>query len=147
MGLSVVVAILGILLARYLYSRNLQAAESISRASGPLYGVLSNKWYVDEIYDFLFVNGLSKGGGRLLSRFDSRIVDGGVNGAGWLTRLTSTVSGLWDTWVVDGAVRLIAFLVKISSYPMRIAQSGYVQSYAFVIVIGVALALGYFLTR
>ena len=30
-------------------------------------GLLSNKWYVDEIYDFLFVNGLCKGGGLLLA--------------------------------------------------------------------------------
>ena len=32
-------------------------------SGGPLYKVLLNKWYVDELYDFLFVNGLSKGGG------------------------------------------------------------------------------------
>ena len=29
--------------------------------------VLANKWYVDEIYDFLFVNGLAKGGGTLMA--------------------------------------------------------------------------------
>jgi NADH-quinone oxidoreductase subunit L len=147
MGLSVLVAVLGILLARYLYSVRTEAAESIRGASGRFYDVLLNKWYVDEVYDFLFVNGMGKGGGRVLSRFDNRIVDGGVNGAGWMTRLTSTASGFWDTWVVDGSVRLIAFLVKISSYPVRILQTGYVQSYAFVIVIALAAALGYFLTR
>ncbi|MCW5981257.1 MAG: NADH-quinone oxidoreductase subunit L [Bryobacteraceae bacterium] len=147
MGLSVLIALLGIVLARYLYSVNTAAPDAIQRASGPLYGVLSNKWYVDEIYDFLFINGLSKGGGRVLSRFDNRIVDGGVNGAGWMTRLAATVSGFWDTWVVDGSIRLLAFGVKVASYPMRLLQSGYVQSYAFVIVVGVAVALGYYLTR
>jgi NADH:ubiquinone oxidoreductase subunit 5 (subunit L)/multisubunit Na+/H+ antiporter MnhA subunit len=70
-----------------------------------------------------------------------------VNGAGWLTRFTSSVSVWWDTWIVDGAVRLLPFLVKMSSYPMRIAQTGYLQSYAFVIVAGVAVVLGYYLMR
>ena len=46
---------------------------------------------------------------------------------------------------MDGSVRLLSFTVKVASYPMRIAQSGYLQSYAFVIVVGVAIALGYFL--
>ena len=41
---------------------------------------------MDEIYDFLFVNGFAKGGGTLLGAFDRNVVDGGVNGAGWLTR-------------------------------------------------------------
>jgi NADH-quinone oxidoreductase subunit L len=106
-----------------------------------------NKWYVDEIYDFLFVNGLAKGGGTVLARFDSRVVDGGVNGAGWLTRFTSTISIWWDTWIIDGAVRLAAFLVKLSSFPVRILQTGLMQSYALVFVLGVAAIFGYYLVR
>jgi len=108
---------------------------------------LLNKWYVDEIYDFLFVNGLGKGGGSAMAEFDRRVVDGGVNGAGWLTRLTSSISGWWDTWIVDGAVRLISFSVKMSSYPVRIFQSGYFHQYALVILLGAAVLLGYFLTQ
>jgi NADH-quinone oxidoreductase subunit L len=80
-------------------------------------------------------------------RFDNRIVDGGVNGAGWLTRLSSTLSIWWDTWVVDGSVRLLSFLVKMASYPMRILQTGDVQAYALVIVLGVLVFLGYYLAR
>ena len=39
--------------------------------------------------------------------FDRNIIDGlGVNGAGWLTRFISRVSMWWDTWIVDGSVRL-----------------------------------------
>jgi len=75
------------------------------------------------------------------------VVDGGVNGAGWLTRSSSTLSIWWDTWVVDGAVRLSSFLVKLSSYPVRIVQTGSVQAYALVFVLGVVLVFGYYLTR
>jgi NADH-quinone oxidoreductase subunit L len=109
--------------------------------------VLANKWYLDEIYDFLFVNGLSKGGGTVLSRFDARIVDGGVNGTAWSTRMLSTISGLWDYWIVDGTVRLTGFLVKALSYPVRIMQTGYVQTYALYVVAGLLLMFGMYVTR
>lgn len=147
MGISVLLAVAGILLARHLYVIRPEVPERIRQASGPLYQILWNKWYVDEIYAFLFVNGLAKGGGRLLARFDQKVIDGWVNGTAWLTRLTSAVSGWWDFWVVDGAVRLLAFVVKVLSYPVRILQSGYVQAYALAIVLGAAVALGYYFLR
>jgi NADH-quinone oxidoreductase subunit L len=147
MGLSVLLAICGILLARYMYVKRTDMPDRVMAASGPLYKGSLNKWYVDEIYDFLFVNGLSKGGGRLMARFDQKVVDGGVNGAGWTTRTTSSMSGWWDTWIVDGSIRLLSFLVKMASYPVRLLQSGYVQQYAFVMVAGAAIALGYYLLK
>jgi NADH-quinone oxidoreductase subunit L len=146
MLLSVALAVAGISFAWYLYTKRRPQDEPL-KAMGALYNGSLHKWYVDEIYDFLFVNGLVKGGGNLLSAFDKNVVDGGVNGTGWLTRSTSRISMWWDTWIVDGAVRLTAFAVKLSSYPVRILQTGSVQSYALVIVIGIAALLGYYLTR
>ncbi len=147
MGLSVAVALAGIAVARHFYLKRPERAEALRAAAGPLYTAVANKWYVDEIYDFLFVNGLGKGGGRALARFDERIVDGGVNGAGWMTRLASTLSIWWDTWIVDGAVRLTSFVVKASSYPVRAMQTGSVQSYALVIVLGAVVVFAWYLTR
>jgi NADH-quinone oxidoreductase subunit L len=93
------------------------------------------------------VNGLSKGGGTALARFDQTVVDGGVNGAGWLTRFTSRVSMWWDTWIVDGLVRLTGFSVKLSGNVVRVFQSGSVQAYALVFVVGVVAVFGYYLVR
>jgi NADH-quinone oxidoreductase subunit L len=147
MALSVAVAILGIAIARYFYLRKPEIPDSLERSFKPLYTVLYNKWYVDEIYDFLFVNGLCKGGGLALGAFDREVVDGGVNGAGWLTRFSSTVSIWWDTWIVDGAVRFTAFFVKLLSYPTCLLQSGRVQTYAFFVVLGVLAFFGYYIAR
>lgn len=147
MGLSVLVAIAGIALARYLYVVRPELPDRIRESSGPIYQVLRNKWYVDELYYFLFVDGLAKGGGRLLGRFDQAVIDGWVNGTAWFTRLTSAISGWWDFWVVDGAVRLLAFVVKVLSYPVRVLQTGYVQAYALAVVLGAAAALGYIFLR
>ncbi len=114
---------------------------------GAIAKVLLNKWYVDEIYDFLFVNGLCKGGGRVLSEFDRKIVDGGVNGAAWLTRSESKALMWWDKWVIDGAVRLTSALVRFSSYPARFVQTGQVQTYALFVVMGVLVMFGIYVTR
>jgi NADH-quinone oxidoreductase subunit L len=113
-------------------------------SGGPLYKVLLNKWYVDEIYDFLFIRGLSLGGGGLMASFDQKVVDGGVNGAGWMTRMLSRATMLWDTYIVDGLVNLTAFLVKAFSFPMRFVQTGFTQSYALMFVLGLAAIFGFF---
>ena len=147
MALSVALAVIGIGVARYFYHRRPEVPDSLERSFKPLHTVLYNKWYVDEIYDFLFVNGLGKSGGEVCGAFDRRIVDGGVNGAGWLTRFSSVVSIWWDTWIVDGAVRFSSFFVKLLSYPVCILQTGRVQAYAFFVVVGALAFLGYYIAR
>jgi NADH-quinone oxidoreductase subunit L len=145
MGISVAVAIIGIVVARYFYHHKPHIPDTLEKSLKPLHGLLYNKYYVDEIYDFLFVNGLGKGGGRVLGAFDRNVVDGAVNGAGWLTRFSSRVSMWWDTWIVDGAVRLGSFTVKLLSYPVCILQTGRVQAYALFVVVGVLVFFGYYL--
>jgi len=147
MGLSVAIAIIGITVARYFYHHKPSIPDSLEKSLKPLHGLLYNKWYVDEVYDFLFVNGLCKGGGLVLGAFDREVVDGGVNGAGWLTRFTATVSMWWDTWIIDGSVRFGSFFVKMLSYPVCILETGRVQTYAFFVVVGVLAFLGFYVTR
>jgi len=147
MALSVAVAVAGIAVARYFYHTKPEIPDSIERSLKPVHTLLYNKWYVDEIYDFLFVNGLGKGGGRVCGAFDRNVVDGGVNGAGWLTRFTSRVSIWWDTWIVDGAVRFGSFCVKMLSFPVCLLETGRVQTYAFFVVVGALAFLGYYVAR
>jgi NADH-quinone oxidoreductase subunit L len=134
MGAAIAAALIGIALARF-------------ELRGPLHRVLHNKWYVDEIYDFVFVNGVSKRGGLLLGSFDRRVIDGGVDGAASLTRLNSRVMIFWDTWVIDGAVRLTSFSVRVLSYPARLVQTGDVQTYALFVVLGILFIFGIYVTQ
>jgi NADH-quinone oxidoreductase subunit L len=147
MAVSVALALMGISIARYFYHYHPEIPDTLEGKLKPLHGVLLNKWYVDEIYDFLFINGFAKGGGRMLGAFDRNVIDGGVNGAGWLTRLSSNISIWWDTWIVDGAVRLSSLLVKLASYPVRIVQTGRVQAYALFVVVGALAFFGYYIAR
>jgi NADH-quinone oxidoreductase subunit L len=136
--LSALAAIAGVWIASRLYSRVWQ---------GPLYRALVARWYVDDIYNLVFVDGFAKRGGDLLAKFDIAIIDGGVNGAGWLGRLSSALSIWWDTWVIDGLVRLSAFTVKLAGYPARLLQTGFVQLYALVFAAGVLALFGYYVLR
>jgi hypothetical protein len=53
----------------------------------------------------------------------------------------------WDTWVIDGAVRLGSFCVRMLSFPVCSLQTGRLQRYALGIVIGLLLFFGYYVTR
>ncbi len=126
-------------------------------AAAPLvYNTLLNKYYVDEGYDYVFTGRRKIGDTRLgvlglgeaSAWFDSNIVDGLVNGAGWITRLTATISSWWDKWVIDGVgVNGPAIFARMLSYPARLFEWGLVQWYALVMVAGlvyfVCLQLGY----
>ena len=144
MMLSEGLVILGILFAWFLYVKRTDLPQKIANAFGGFYRLVYNKYYVDELYDALFVN-RAKDLGLALGAFDRNVIDGlGVNGAGWLTRAISKLSIWWDTWIVDGSVRLGARIVWIFSYPIRLIQDGLVQSYMLLIVVGLIGFFGYY---
>jgi len=143
-GVSVAIAVVGFLIAFMTYYRKSDLAERVSTQFKGLYTALVNKWYVDELYDALFVN-RSKDLGRGLWRFDGKVVDGTVNGAAFSTVKSALGSGWWDRWIVDGLVRFVGGLVKTASWPIRLAETGYTQNYALVMVIGVLFFVGYVL--
>src|ERR1700691_53642 len=144
MMLSEGLVILGILFAWFLYVKRTDLPQKIARSFGGFYRLVYNKYYVDQLYDALFVN-RAKDLGLALGAFDRNVIDGvGVNGAGWLTRAISKLSMWWDTWIVDGSVRLGARIVWLFSYPVRLIQDGLVQSYMLLIVIGLIGFFGYY---
>jgi NADH-quinone oxidoreductase subunit L len=119
--------------------------EPINAAAPPVYKTLLNKYYVDEGYDYVFTGRRKIGDVRLgvmglgeaSSWFDSHVVDGLVNFAGWLTRLTATISSWWDKWIIDGVgVNGPAILARMLSYPARLLEWGLVQWYALVMTAG-----------
>jgi NADH-quinone oxidoreductase subunit L len=145
MEASVLVGLIGISLAWFFYLRRPRIPGTLAARSGGLYRLLYNKYYVDQIYDAMFVN-RTKDLGSTLGAFDRDVIDGlGVNGAGWVTRAFSSISMVWDKWIIDGLVNLAARIVWIFSYPVRMIQSGRVSNYALLIVLGVLVFLGYYL--
>ena len=73
----------GIGLAWFLYIKRTDLPDKIAAGFGGLYRLVYNKYYVDQIYDALFVN-RAKDLGLTLGAFDRTFIDGlCVNGAGW----------------------------------------------------------------
>jgi NADH-quinone oxidoreductase subunit L len=131
-------------------------SEPIAVKAPQLYSVLLNKYYVDEGYDYVFTGRRKVGNTRLgvmglgeaSSWFDSHVIDGTVNAAGWMTRLSGTLSSWGDKWVIDGvAVNGPAILAQILSVPTRALQAGLVQWYALVMVIGLVGFVFYYAVR
>jgi NADH-quinone oxidoreductase subunit L len=157
MGLSVALGFIGWGLAKYFYKKAEKGyVEPINAVSSPAYTLLLNKYYVDEIYDYAFTGRRPIGPIRLGAmglgeaswKFDANVIDGGVNGAGWLTRAIATISNWWDKWIIDGLlVNGPAIVARLASYPVRLVQWGLVQWYALVMVGGVVGFVIYYVAR
>jgi NADH:ubiquinone oxidoreductase subunit 5 (subunit L)/multisubunit Na+/H+ antiporter MnhA subunit len=79
---------------------------------------------------------------RAVFTFDSRIVDGAVNGLAALSRLFSRIVGGIDKYLVDGLVNSIAaFVARLMSPLFRAAQTGFTQNYALVMVLGLMIGI------
>ncbi len=146
MALSLGAAGLGWGMARRSYhNADKGYTEPIAAAAPPVYDVLLHKYYVDEGYDYVFTGRRKLGNVRLgvmglgesSSWFDTHVIDGAVNAAGWITRLTATVSSWWDRWIIDGiGVNGPAIVARMLSYPARLLEWGLVQWYALVMTAG-----------
>jgi NADH-quinone oxidoreductase subunit L len=154
MGASICAATAGLFAARAFYKNaNKGYKEPINQLSPPLYRTLLNKWYVDELYDYTVTGRREIGKTRLgtmglgnaLWAFDANVIDGGVNGAGWLTRMTGTLSSYWDKYAIDGVlVNGPAIVTKLVGQSVRWLEWGLVQWYALVMVAGVVGFIWYF---
>jgi NADH-quinone oxidoreductase subunit L len=141
MALSVGVASLGAFVAYLMYRRESLSPEIFTNlAGGFFYRLFDRKWYVDEIYQVLFVNG-SLLLAKLLSAFDAYVIDGIVNGSASVTRFISWLNGLFDAYVIDGIVNAVANITFWAGNKLRRVQTGNINSYLYGILIAVALAI------
>jgi NADH-quinone oxidoreductase subunit L len=144
MLLSVLVAAGGILVARHMYVNNPAIPARLAARWPGVHALLFNKYYVDELYDATAIRG-TLSGARGLFGFDRVVVDGAVNGSGALTHITSWFSHMADKYLVDGAVNLVGWTAGEGSLFFRRLQTGLVQNYAFLMLVGVFLFLTLFL--
>jgi len=121
MAASVGVALLGLAVAYLMYMKRPAAPERFVASWPNLHRAVFNKYYVDEIYDVLFIDSLKGLGKGLWKGFDTLVIDGAVNGVAWITGFMS------------GLIRKI--------------HNGLVQSYALSMVVGGLVVIGYYVIR
>jgi len=107
---------LGLALAYLFYIRNPELPAQLAKQQRPLYLFLLNKWYFDELYAAVFVRPAQAIGRFFWTKGDGMVIDGALNGA---------------------AMGLVPFLTRLAGR----SQSGYVFTYAFAMVLGIAALL------
>jgi NADH-quinone oxidoreductase subunit L len=124
-----------------MYYRQTLAPERFSSVAGGLFYRLSyNKYYVDEIYQAIFVNGTLLLA-RIGSLFDQYVIDGIVDGSASLTRFISWLNGLFDNYIIDGMVNAVANITFWVGNRLRRLQTGNINSYLYGILIAVVIAI------
>jgi NADH-quinone oxidoreductase subunit L len=136
--LSVLIAGIGIFLAYRFYVVNPAIPERLAGRFRGCYTLLSRKYYMDELYDAVFVNRI-KNLGNACYFIDAKFVDGAVNGTAATTRGTATVSRLFDQYVVDGLVNFVGWVNMALNRIAAALQTGLVQRYALGAVFGIVL--------
>jgi len=144
--LSLLVAGFGILMGWYFYLKEPSLPNIWAARLRPLYNASYNKYWVDEFFG-LTVTRRTMDLARAVFSFDSKFVDGIVNGLATVSRLFSRIVGGFDKYFVDGLVNtLAAFVARLMSPLFRAAQTGFTQNYALVMVLGLMLAVMAFLS-
>ena len=108
--------VLGFLLAFQFYIRKPYLPAQLASQQRPLYLFLLNKWYFDELYDWVIIRPAKAIGKFLWQKGDGAVIDGTINGI---------------------AMGIIPFFTRLSGR----AQSGYIFTYAFAMVLGIAVLI------
>ena len=116
--LTPVLVVISIPISYYYFISNTKILEEFKNTNSPLYSFLLNKWYIDELYDLLFVKPAKKIGSFFWKKGDL---------------------GFIDRFGPDG----ISKLIKKLSDKAGIFQTGFIYDYAFVMLIGLSILLTY----
>ncbi|MBC7327974.1 NADH-quinone oxidoreductase subunit L [bacterium] len=106
----------------------------------PIHTALLRRLYIDDFYIAVLVKPAFIVS-RLLADFDFKVIDGIVNGVGRVTVITSYLQSWIDNYVVDGFVNATAWITGAFSYILRYLQSGYVQFYLLMALLGLLIFL------
>jgi len=141
MGLSTAIAFLGIGLAYTFYVLNNKILPAAFRAKFAfLYTLLSNKYYIDEIYETVLIRPCLRLAG-LAGRFDLNIVDGAVNLTAYISVVIGKIQSWFDLYIVDGIVNMTANVIWLCSAILRRVQTGLVQNYILIAFFGLAIII------
>ena len=123
-AVSVAAGILGILAGLSMYVRHRPDPAAVSRAAGPLYRLLVNKYFVDELYDRRIVEAFRAAFGAMWA-FDIHVIDGLANRLGWLAAvgggaLRRAQTGIVGNYALTIVAGLLVILVAYGGYAVGI---------------------------
>ena len=112
-GTSIAIALISIAVATVFYRKHSPIPDRLARTFSGLHRAASHRFYIDEVYLFITKRIIFNGVSRSIAWFDRHVIDGAMNGLALVTnRMSLAIRGL---------------------------QSGQVQQYAFVFLVGLLL--------
>ena len=141
-ALSVAVALAGIGLAYLVYHRRTIPAASFTRSSAGarVHRLLLNRYYMDHGYNQLARHGVM-GLAAAADWFDRKVIDGVVNAIGRGGLAVAGASDWFDRKVIDGTVNAFSLSTVRGSLTLQRPQTGRVQNYAAVVVLGLSIVI------
>jgi NADH-quinone oxidoreductase subunit L len=146
-------ALIAIFISWLIYGRKpLKSGETdpLAKAFGPLFKWMHNKWYIDEVYDFLILTPYQKLAGFLAQTLDWKIWHDWFHEKGIrdnFQRLTKFLANPIDLGIIDGISIGLAKLSKRSSEALSKLQTGFVRNYALSVLFGVVVIIGYLIFK
>jgi NADH-quinone oxidoreductase subunit L len=142
--MSMTVALGGILLGWLVYRNAWKAStdvDPVERALGSvIYGWLKNKYWIDELYDVLFVRPAFWLARVFFTGVDRNVIDNVLHGVAWISLQVGNVfRDYFDRPVVNGASDGTGVAAKWAGRELRITQIGRVQAYLIMVMIGAAV--------
>mgnify|MGYP006081971921 CR=1 FL=1 len=113
-----ILVVIAIPLSYYLYIKNISILDGLKKSNAPLHNFLLNKWYFDELYEFLLVKPFKFIGFILWKKGDQNII---------------------DRYGPDGFSKVIKFF---SNKAVKF-QTGFIYDYAFMMLLGLSFLLTY----
>ena len=138
MVFSVIVALAGIFVANLMYRKHPDYPARLAGRFQVVYRAIFNKYYVDEFYHIVFTATLLRINAAL-AWFDDKVIDGIVNGVGWITRRVSSGNGVFDNLVIDGMVNGLAESTISAGGRLRKIQSGRIQTDLYYVLGGILI--------
>jgi NADH-quinone oxidoreductase subunit L len=134
----------GIVLARHLYLTDPALPRRLAARWQGADTLLQSKYYLDEFYSATVVRG-AMASARGLFALDCRVLDRAVETFGSITQIGAWLAHMVDKYLVDGLASLVGWLAGQVSFLVRTLQTGLVQNYALVMLLGLFIFLTVFL--
>jgi len=142
--ISMALALSGILIAWLVYGMKPLKAEQpdpLRRWLGPVYTVLENKYYFDELYHLIFIRP-TMWLASFFYLFDRGVIDRIVNWVGAFNRWPARTLRRWiDEYIIDGAVNGVGLVTTWTGAVVRLIQTGQVQNYLLILLLSVVVLL------
>jgi NADH-quinone oxidoreductase subunit L len=133
--IALCVALAGFAVATVYYGLRWLSAETVKRALYPIYVVLRNKWWFDELYGFLFIRPTLRMA-KIAAGTDRNVIDRLADGLAGAVRGVARFDDLLDRLLVDGLVNAVASWTYRVGISLRAFQSGNLRQYVVTVAVG-----------